>query len=438
MKMENNVVSVGNKVWSFANALRGNVGVYDFPYKAVELFFLKAVVDDSAEYQGLDIEDMRVLMRFQQEYSSFNITSETLVSVLHSIGTKVIGESEVLSKSIKAYDFLLKAPTQRELLLPLQNLDFPKSTVERKAIIHAVLANAAFGGLRNGADNSSPDSIVKLASSILQVTDQDDYVDPFAGFSTSLFDISHFKSYTGYEINIQNCLISQMMLLICRIPNAKILAADSLVDSKEKTADKLFSQPPFGLRLFGHQLPENSDLPKTNDVDVLSFYQAYSLLKDRGVAVLVGMSKILFSTANVYLELRKKFTAEGLKAIVCLPGGLSPSASVPLNLFVLEKGYRGPIRMIDAQKIALTNSDSKFVKSITDEGLNKIIESYQSSKPIDGFCLDLKREDIAEREAVTWNPARYFEIVVQTKHRPVSEIDKDIETTMAEIMKNAK
>ena len=174
-------------------------------------------------------------------------------------------------------------------------------------------------------------------------------------------------------------------------------------------------------------------LLQTKDGNLLILYKVLDSIRFNGTAVIAVPGKVLFSNHPSYIELRRRYLVEGLKAVVSLPP-LWSGTVINTNLLVVEKGYNGPVEFIDAQNIGTKDRARNVVLSKDD--IDKIYDAYKNQIEIPGFSRLVKHMEINEKDS--WQPTLFVEPIIERTTKNIEDIDAELNSLYEELKNNLK
>ena len=262
---------------------------------------------------------------------------------------------------------------------------------------------------KRGYDDTTPVGISKLACRILDIKDDDKVLDLCSGksgFGVELFGYNPNVKYTGVELNytLKDIAILRMSLLS---KDAKIVLNDALDYDVDCSADKLFSNYPFALRIDSNNPFKENILKKygiKNEKRVSSDWlfnlALISNMKDNGKAVAIMSNG---STWNILdKNIRKFFIENGfIEAVISLPSKLFNDTGIPTTMIVFSKNNKN-VRMIDASNICVSERRNNV---ITDSNIDEIVELLNKDSDISIVNI---LEDFEKNEYIL-NAVRYLE-----------------------------
>ena len=427
---------IKNQLWEFYSHVRGHIDYYGSAKKIIQLLFLRSVLDDATGYNLKSVEDMKALFKLQNEFAGMNLTETTIRDAFAVVDCAFFGSEMGLSKAAPLYQFFFgaRAEDQRSIIGALQQFVLPLEPEGRWEVIKAIYQSSS-RDIRRFEESNTPDTLIKLGNSLLDVKPSDFYMDAFSGLSSAFLSLpdNGYVKYEGFELNADTFATSLMLIIMLKKKNAFVYNADFFNVPEEPLYDKVFCDGPLNLRLDGRDNLEAVAKYGIRESDVLSFYRISNMLKEKGRAVITVAGKFLFSNAKPYEVVRQRFTEEGLKAIVYLPGGILATTMIPINVVLLEKGYKGPIALVDARE--LTVAPSRLEKILEEKTISEIVHSVEGMDRNVSYVRIVDRDELLKGEQANWNPGKLFETKDEKVHRSLPEIEADIEQTLQSLVK---
>lgn len=180
-----------------------------------------------------------------------------------------------------------------------------------------------------------------LVSSYNHILEQHDGKDDPKGMERTLTPDERKKlmqNFEGYDIDPTMVRIAQVNMYLHLFKNPKIFQYDTLT-SEERWNDKfdvVMANPPF-MSPKGGIKPHNKFGIQSNRSEVLFVDFISSHLRPKGRAAIIVPEGIIFQSGKAYKELRKNLVANGLYAVVSLPGGVfQPYSGVKTSILFLN------------------------------------------------------------------------------------------------------
>jgi len=208
---------------------------------------------------------------------------------------------------------------------------------------------------------ATPDSIIRLAHKILNVSENEDVADICCGYGTYLTSAAFEENkanYYGYEINVENSVIAMIRADLVDA-NIKIDLCDAFALAEgDLKFDKIFANYPFGLKLrslsggvkYLEQLSAKyPGISKATSSDWVFNALLCDLLTENGKAVGIMTNGSTWNSIDT--PMRKYFAEnEMIECVISMPNRMFSSTNIPTTLIVLSHGNE-TIRMIDATKL---------------------------------------------------------------------------------------
>jgi len=208
---------------------------------------------------------------------------------------------------------------------------------------------------------ATPDSIIRLAHKILNVSENEDVADICCGYGTYLTSAAFEENkanYYGYEINVENSVIATIRADLVDA-NIKIDLCDAFALAEgDLKFDKIFANYPFGLKLrslsggvkYLEQLSAKyPGISKATSSDWVFNALLCDLLTENGKAVGIMTNGSTWNSIDT--PMRKYFAEnEMIECVISMPNRMFSSTNIPTTLIVLSHGNE-TIRMIDATKL---------------------------------------------------------------------------------------
>ncbi len=429
-----NIEKNKRQLFRLVDALRIKMGAYNLYSNIVYLLFLKYVASCTDKLELSSVESYKIISIFKRKYDLARVGNEPLrfediYEVLSALDKDLkLGNLHFTDAAKNYYEMFSDESVQRDILRVLDEFDFDLNSDLLDDFFELVIQRCAVD-VRKTIEFVTNKSLRLLAKQLLEVSENDVYLDCYSGFSSTLFDIENYGSYIGYEINLETALVSKMNLMIRQKNNYDIRVENFLEANTHAIADKVFSDGPISM--VGN-MPYlcNQFYIKTNDLDVLSIFKVFDSLKENGRAVITVPGKVLFSSSKGYIYLRKHLTENGLKAVVSLPSLWSRTA-INTNLLVIEKGYNGDVEFIDAKNSGVL--DRRFV-TIPLDTIQKIAICIKEKANIPSFAKSVDYRDVICQG--TWVPKNYIEVEIENNYREVKDIDHELKQLYLELKNN--
>ncbi|MBS2970541.1 SAM-dependent DNA methyltransferase [Metabacillus sp. KIGAM252] len=297
--------------------------------------------------------------------------------------------------------------------------------------------------------------------------------DPAAGTGTLVLSLAH-------EIGEDNCTIytqdisqkSNEFLRLNLILNnlvhslGNVVHDDTLLYPRHLNRQKnglmkynyIVSNPPFNMdfsdnrdTLTGEKykerfwvgVPNVPNKDKSGMAIYLMFLQhiIYSL-DEKGKAAIVVPTGFLTAGTGIQKKIREHLVKERmLRGVISMPSNIFATTSTNVSiLFIDKENNDGKVVLMDASKKGRkVKGDGKNQKTVLrPEEINDIIDTFNSAKPVDDFCVVVDYLDI-ESKKLSFSAGQYFDVkieYVEMKHEEFTEkmsgFTKRLESLFAE------
>ena len=254
----------------------------------------------------------------------------------------------------------------------------------------------------------------------------------------------------GQEKNITTYNLARMNMLLHGVKDTEfeIYHGDTLTNDwdflRETNPAKMpkfaavVANPPFSYRWepkedMGDDVRfKNHGLAPRSAADFAFLLHGFHYLEEQGVMAIILPHGVLFR-GGVEERIRTKLLTDGhIDTVIGLPANLFYSTGIPVCILVLKKCKK-------PDDVLFINAAEHFVKGkrqnqLTEENIEKIVETYQFRKEEDRYSKRIPLERIAE-EGYNLNISRYISTAVQeaeidlaATHGKLVEIENTIQT----------
>lgn len=252
--------------------------------------------------------------------------------------------------------------------------------VELHGAFEAVLRMRSQRLSRAGVEHETPGSAARLMARLVPIRGH--ILDPACGIGSTLLEASAAQpeGLVGWEINATAATRARMRFELADVP-LSIHVADAISELREAaTFDAVLLQPPWGLKLSDrqwHALPELTfGKPGRSSADFVWIQMALSALKEQGRAV-AFMPQGTLVRGHSEGQIRERLLRDDLvEAVISLPGGLVPAASVASCIWILrrhpEPATAGRVLLLDATSFA---EQHRARVELTPGGIDQLVET---------------------------------------------------------------
>lgn len=481
------------KLWSIANDLRGNMDASEFRNYILGLIFYRFLSEKmEEEVEGLLKEDKLTFDQAWMDQELREALSEELITrigyfiepeFLYSSLVSDIEESkfdiEQLSKAInKVEESTLGTNSEDDFVHLFSDMDLTSNRLgnnvtNRTKLISKVMLNladlpfvhsdmeidmlgdayeymigqfAATAGKKAG-EFYTPQQVSKLLAEIVTTGKENlrSVYDPTCGSGSLLLRVgrlAHVRHYYGQEYNSTTYNLARMNMLLHDV-NFKAFSienGDTLEEPAftEQKFDAIVANPPYSAKwsadpsfLEDERFSNYGKLAPKSKADFAFVQHMIHHLDDEGTMAVVLPHGVLFRGAaegviRKYLIEEKNY----LDAIIGLPANIFFGTSIPTTILVFKKSRQTEdVLFIDASQ---SFEKGKNQNHITDEAVNKILETYRKRETIDKYSYVANLEEIEENE-YNLNIPRYVDtfeeeepVDIKALHEEIKEINKEL------------
>ena len=467
MATKSKELSIEDKLWQTADALRGSMDASEYRNVVLGLIFLKYVSDSfETKYQELMKSDYPEDAEDPDMYLSENIfwvPQEARWSLIQkSAKTPQIGEiidgamdaieknneslRGVLSKNYSSPDLdKTRLGEVGDLIsdITLVNKHEKHSDVLGRVYEYFLNKFASSEG-KKGGEFYTPQSIVRTLVEMIEPYKGRIY-DPCCGSGGMFVQSDKFVqehqgkigdlSVYGEESNPTTWKLAKMNLAIRGIDNnLGPHQGDTFANDlhKGERFDYILANPPFNVKRWGgEKLQEDArwkyGVPPEGNANYAWIEHIISKLAPDGKAGFVLTNGALSTSKNDELTIRKAILEDDkIDAIVALPSQMFYSTGIPVSLWFIdmnkessdERSRKGETLFIDARNLG--EMVDRTHRAFSSEDIKKISDTYhayrgtnnQEYQDIAGFCKAASLEEIAKNDYVL-TPGRYVGLAKQ-------------------------
>lgn len=395
----------------------------------IKLIFMKFMLGFE---QVSEKDDFQIVLQYQKMFMLKQFDPE-LTARVFGLAEKHFGVPDgLLQKSVLSSFLGLKeyfSKSSENLFNALNFISLPSDSKQMCDLLDTILVyNEGVAGIRAGASEIRS-SLLDIVLKILDVKEDDTYLDLFCGFMHSALRIDA-KQYSGCEVNSEVLTIAYMILIMAGRQNFSLENKDVYQEDFIEVADKVLADAPFGMDVhFNGNL--NQIYGKKSDA--YNIIKAVTALRPKGTAVVVSLSGVLFQTTNSMKDLRKNYSS-CLKAVIALPP-MALYTNVNINLLVFEKDKESKdVMMVNPLNFPDQIQQNRRDVKLKDDLIETIVEAVYG-KEIKGLSAKVSIEEISKND-FSWVPMQYVREERTFEYRSVKEIDADIEKVVNQLVKS--
>lgn len=500
-KQKQQQAELHKKLWSIANDLRGNMDASEFRNYVLGLIFYRflsekteeqvehLLSDDNISYQdawkneeykeaitselieriGFVIEPQYLFRKMVTDILADKFKIEHLAYAINKVEDSTIGKDSQedfdklfadmdLTSSRLGNSGLARTKLISKVIINLSELPFVHSELEidmlGDAYEYMIGQFAATAGKKAG-EFYTPQQVSKILAKIVTQDKKDlkSVYDPTCGSGSLLLRVgkeANVRSYYGQEYNNTTYNLARMNMLLhdVNFNQFTIYNGDTLEDPaiKEEKFEAVVANPPYSAKwsadakfLDDERFSNYGKLAPKSKADFAFVQHMIYHLDDNGTMAVVLPHGVLFRGAaegviRKYLIEEKNY----LDTVVGLPANIFYGTSIPTCILVFKKCRHADdnVLFIDASE---EFEKGKNQNNLTDEHVEKILNTYQSREIIDRYSYAATLEEIKEND-YNLNIPRYVDTFIEEEpvdldkvQAEIAEIDKEMAVLEEEI-----
>lgn len=268
----------------------------------------------------------------------------------------------------------------------------------------------------------TPQSVNELAIQLLDPSDGH-FHDSMSGLGGSLLTVQRYVEkknkklhLSGQDISSVNVAVAKVRLFIEGVDDA-VMASGDIISSPQfveggrlQKFDYVFIDPPFGLSW----RPETDKFdrfifgtPPSSKMELAVLTHALVSLKEKGRAVVLTTAGALYTGGSSAKIRQNIIDLDYIEAVIALPSSLYHYTALQTNLIVMNKdkksNRRGEILFINGEEEY--QEIGKRKRAISEEGIQKIVDTFSAWESIVGFSKVVRNEDLNEGNLM---PSQYI------------------------------
>lgn len=500
-KQKQQQAELHKKLWSIANDLRGNMDASEFRNYILGLIFYRFLSEkteeqvehllseddisyqeawEDEEYRGAITEELVTRIGFviepQYLYSKMiadivanNFDIEQLSAAINKVEESTLGTDAQedfddlfadmdLTSSRLGNNVSARTKLIAKVMMNLSELPFVHSELEidmlGDAYEYMIGQFAATAGKKAG-EFYTPQQVSKILAKIVTQDKKDlkSVYDPTCGSGSLLLRVgkeANVRSYYGQEYNNTTYNLARMNMLLhdVNFNQFTIYNGDTLEDPaiKEEKFEAVVANPPYSAKwsadakfLDDERFSNYGKLAPKSKADFAFVQHMIYHLDNNGTMAVVLPHGVLFRGAaegviRKYLIEEKNY----LDTVIGLPANIFYGTSIPTCILVFKKCRQADdnVLFIDASE---EFEKGKNQNNLTDEHVEKILNTYQSRETIDRYSYAATLEEIKEND-YNLNIPRYVDTFIEEEpvdldkvQAEITEIDKEMAVLEDEI-----
>ncbi len=354
-----------------------------------------------------------------------------------------------------------KNKTISEIILHLNDINFDYDDVDTDILGDAyeyLIGQFASDAGKKAGEFYTPQQVSKILAKIVSFgkTKLKSVYDPTCGSGSLLLrvkrEVGEIAHISGQELNQTTYNLARMNMLLhnVKFDDFDIKQGNTLENPQhmEKTFEAVVANPPFSANwsadssfLDDDRFSKYGKLAPKSKADFAFVQHMLYHLDDNGTMAVVLPHGVLFRGSSEE-TIRKYIIGDRnwLDAVIGLPSNLFYGTSIPTSILVFKKCRK------DSDDILFIDASNDFEKSknqnnLTDEHIEKILDTYQERKELDKYSHKATLEEVKEND-FNLNIPRYVNTFEEEESINLDKIsdelknlDKDMKTIDSEILK---
>jgi len=480
------------RLWAIANDLRGNMDASEYRNYMLGLIFyrfLSGEIEDYAhkllanddisftdayadtdmqadlksaivENKGYFIEPQYLYSTLVQDIQAGNFDIEKLQTAVNAVQESTIGQDSQedfkglftdmdLNSNRLGTTIAQRSELMAKVILNLADIPFDVDQLQIDALGDAyeyLIGQFAASAGKKAGEFYTPQQVSKILAGIVTL-DKDrlqSVYDPTMGSGSLLLRVGDnvpVAEYYGQELNGTTYNLARMNLLMHGVSYARfdVYNGDTLVDDHYtgKTFDAVVANPPYSARWNADGELEDERFrkygktaPKSKADFAFVEHMLYHLRADGTMAVVLPHGVLFRGAAEGKIRQYMIEHDNVLDAVIGLPANLFYGTSIPTAILVFKKNRTTKdILFVDASK---EFEKGKNQNILTDDQVEKIIQTYADRKDIEKFAHVAAYDEIVENE-FNLNIPRYVDTFEEEPPVDVDQLITDIQQTNQEL-----
>lgn len=414
-----------------------SVGELGFFLRPSELFSVvaKRGNNDSNDGSNFIIDDLITILRNIEQSTMGTESEEDYIDLFEDLDLT----STKLGKNPEEKNTLIVA-----VLAHLDKIDFKLEDTNADVLGDAyeyLIGQFASGAGKKAGEFYTPQQVSKILAKLVTVNKSrlKSVYDPTCGSGSLLLRVAkevEVYNFFGQELNRTTFNLARMNMILHDVHYRRFSLEqdDTLLEPKhiDKRFEAIVANPPFSAKWKPSPLTSNDErfsqygrLAPKSKADFAFVQHMIHHLDDNGTMACVLPHGVLFRGAaeghiREYLIKNRNY----LDAVIGLPANIFYGTSIPTCVLVFKK-----CREVD-DNILFIDASQHFEKDknqniLTDEHVNKIVDTYKTRTTIDKYSYTATLEEIAEND-YNLNIPRYVDTFEEEEPIDLSEVSKSL------------
>ncbi|WP_192982459.1 N-6 DNA methylase [Marinilactibacillus psychrotolerans] len=321
---------------------------------------------------------------------------------------------------LEELDFILEKLEMKVLQELLFNtLEYFKTSTSQD-LFEAFIKTSEINSGKNGGENSTPDSVNKLALKVLNVSREESFLDPSCGYGNAIVNLlkdNPSQKIVGQEINLLVSEVTTVRTLLFGSTNTSIKTGDVLREPKYTNNGKLerfdtiYTTAPMGMKMRSTEIFKEDTynrflygVPPKSTADWGFISNGISSLTNNGRAVFLTNAGALFRGGAEKKIRQRILDFDLVEAVISLAPGLLSTTTIPTVLLIINKKKsetrKNKVLMINVEEI-VSKDKQNF---LSDENIQFIYDLYSKNQGVDQVSKIVDLSDIKDGDLL---PSRY-------------------------------
>lgn len=389
------------QIWNIVDKLRGSIAQREHIILVTSITLVQYHDDTKLQslLQSLDFSKEK----FKQE----------VTIAAKELGIKIPGVLEGLNFILEK----LEMKVLQELLF--NTLEYFKNSTSQD-FFEALIKISEINSGKSGGENSTPDSVNKLALKVLNVSQEESFLDPSCGYGSAIVTLlksNPSQKIVGQEINLLVSEITTVRTLLSGATNTTIEVGDVLREPKYTNNGKLerfdtiYTTAPMGMKMVSTEIFKEDaynrflyGVPPKSTADWGFISNGISSLADNGRAVFLTNAGALFRGGAEKKIRQRILDLDLVEAVISLAPGLLSTTAIPTVLLIINKKKpeirKNKVLIINAEEI-VSKDKQNF---LSDENIQLIYNLYSKNKELDQISKIVDLSDIKDGDLL---PSKY-------------------------------